>query len=278
MSRADITPASYRRTLPNRLLGSTWVVRTVGQYLPQGEPGGCGEREEDRKHPGVEAGTCRLHWEEVILTGMCSRLATNAAGQDVCRPKSVDLTSSLEQLNILISTYEHRSRFDEILSLLEAGLSLERAHVCQAPYFERIPNSIHCRFTELSIFYSKYRPEKLMEHLKLFVTRINIPRSSGLPRRPISDPSPSCYALRLEWYHSTFHGKSASVTVTGPDRSSDISDLFRKQEELEKSIAALKLLQGPTAQLSSPTSSKRSGESSTTRSEISLIKFPNPRP
>jgi len=31
-------------------------------------------------------------------------------------------------------------------------------------------------FTELSILYSKYRPEKLMEHLKLFVSRINIPK------------------------------------------------------------------------------------------------------
>ena len=29
---------------------------------------------------------------------------------------------------------------------------------------------------ELGILYAKYRPEKLMEHLKLFSTRINIPR------------------------------------------------------------------------------------------------------
>ncbi|KAL6297964.1 armadillo-type protein [Sparassis latifolia] len=31
-------------------------------------------------------------------------------------------------------------------------------------------------FTELSAFYGKYRPEKFMEHLKLFVSRINIPK------------------------------------------------------------------------------------------------------
>lgn len=31
-------------------------------------------------------------------------------------------------------------------------------------------------FTELGILYAKHRPEKLMEHLKLFSTRINIPR------------------------------------------------------------------------------------------------------
>ena len=31
-------------------------------------------------------------------------------------------------------------------------------------------------FTELATLYSKYKPEKLMEHLKLFVSRINIPK------------------------------------------------------------------------------------------------------
>lgn len=68
-----------------------------------------------------------------------------------------------------------------------------------------------------------------------------------------------------------------SVTVTGPDRGSNISDLFRKQEELDNSIAALKLLQGSTGQPSSPTSSsKQSAEPSATRSEFSLSHFPNP--
>ena len=42
--------------------------------------------------------------------------------------------------------YERLGYFDEIMSLLEAGLSLERAHMGI--------------FTELSILYSKYRPEK----------------------------------------------------------------------------------------------------------------------
>ena len=35
---------------------------------------------------------------------------------------------------------------------------------------------MHGRVAELGILYAKYRPEKLMEHLKLFSTRINIPR------------------------------------------------------------------------------------------------------
>lgn len=42
--------------------------------------------------------------------------------------------------------YERRGHFEEIISLLEAGLSLERAHMGI--------------FTELSILLSKYKPAK----------------------------------------------------------------------------------------------------------------------
>lgn len=67
-----------------------------------------------------------------------------------------------EELPALVALYERKGHFDEVLALLEAALSLERAHMGI--------------FTELAILYSKYRPEKLMEHLKLFVSRINIPK------------------------------------------------------------------------------------------------------
>ncbi|TFK26167.1 clathrin heavy chain 1 [Coprinopsis marcescibilis] len=67
-----------------------------------------------------------------------------------------------EELTALIQMYERRGHFEEIIGLLEAGLSLERAHMGI--------------FTELAILLSKYKPAKLMEHLKLFVARINIPK------------------------------------------------------------------------------------------------------
>ncbi|KAF8159760.1 hypothetical protein B0H34DRAFT_858496 [Crassisporium funariophilum] len=67
-----------------------------------------------------------------------------------------------EELTALITLYERRGHFEEIIGLLEAGLSLERAHMGI--------------FTELSILLSKYKPAKLMEHLKLFSARINIPK------------------------------------------------------------------------------------------------------
>ncbi|RUS20583.1 clathrin, heavy polypeptide, isoform CRA_b, partial [Endogone sp. FLAS-F59071] len=67
-----------------------------------------------------------------------------------------------EELEELITVYERNGFFDELMALLEGGLGLERAHMGM--------------FTELAILYAKYRPEKMMEHLKLFVSRINIPK------------------------------------------------------------------------------------------------------
>ena len=47
-----------------------------------------------------------------------------------------------------------------MISLLLVGL--ERAHMGM--------------FTELAILYSKYKPEKMREHLELFWSRVNIPK------------------------------------------------------------------------------------------------------
>jgi hypothetical protein len=38
------------------------------------------------------------------------------------------LTFLQEELQSILRSYEHRGYFDEVLALLEAGLSLERAH------------------------------------------------------------------------------------------------------------------------------------------------------
>lgn len=67
-----------------------------------------------------------------------------------------------EELEELVQVYEKNGYFDELIRLLEAGLNLERAHMGM--------------FTEVAILYAKYQPEKMMEHLKVFVSRINIPK------------------------------------------------------------------------------------------------------
>jgi len=65
-----------------------------------------------------------------------------------------------DELEGLITTYENLGHFEEVMSLMESGLNLERAHMGI--------------FTELGILYAKYRPDKLMEHIKLFWSKLNI--------------------------------------------------------------------------------------------------------
>jgi len=56
--------------------------------------------------------------------------------------------------------YETRGHFEEIIQVLEAGINLDRAH--QGIY------------TQLGICYAKYKEPKLMEHIKLYWSRLNI--------------------------------------------------------------------------------------------------------
>lgn len=67
-----------------------------------------------------------------------------------------------DELEELICYYQDRGYFEELIGLLEAALGLERAHMGM--------------FTELAILYSKYKPEKMREHLELFWSRVNIPK------------------------------------------------------------------------------------------------------
>ncbi|KAL1972352.1 hypothetical protein VTN31DRAFT_6766 [Thermomyces dupontii] len=74
----------------------------------------------------------------------------------------LNLIVHAEELQDLVRQYEWNGYFDELIALLEAGLGLERAHMGM--------------FTELGIALSKYHPDRVMEHLKLFWSRINIPK------------------------------------------------------------------------------------------------------
>ncbi|RYP03538.1 hypothetical protein DL764_005093 [Monosporascus ibericus] len=74
----------------------------------------------------------------------------------------LNLIVDAEQLQALVKQYEREGYFDELIDLLEQGLGLERAHMGM--------------FTELGIALSKYHPERLMEHIKLFWSRMNMPK------------------------------------------------------------------------------------------------------
>ncbi|KAF2671232.1 clathrin heavy chain [Microthyrium microscopicum] len=74
----------------------------------------------------------------------------------------LNLIVHAEELTDLVRQYEHAGYFDELISLLEAGLGLERAHMGM--------------FTELGIALTKYHPDRVFEHIKIFWTRINMPK------------------------------------------------------------------------------------------------------
>ena len=74
----------------------------------------------------------------------------------------LNLIVHAEELQDLVRQYERNGYFDELISLLEAGLGLERAHMGM--------------FTELGNALAKYHPDRVMEHIKLFWSRLNIPK------------------------------------------------------------------------------------------------------
>ncbi|VEU20797.1 DEKNAAC101690 [Brettanomyces naardenensis] len=74
----------------------------------------------------------------------------------------LNLIVQAEELDELVAQYEYNGHFTQLISLFENGLALERAHMGM--------------FTQLAILYTKYQPEKTMEHLKLFWSRINMPK------------------------------------------------------------------------------------------------------
>ncbi|KAI9795364.1 MAG: hypothetical protein M1833_007212 [Piccolia ochrophora] len=119
--------------------------------------------------------TTLVHLEEYQAAVECARKANSVKVwkqvNEACVAKKefrlaqicgLNLIVHAEELQDLVKQYERNGYFDELISLLEAGLGLERAHMGM--------------FTELGIALSKYHPERVMEHLKLFWSRINIPK------------------------------------------------------------------------------------------------------
>jgi clathrin heavy chain len=65
-----------------------------------------------------------------------------------------------DHLEELINLYTREGYSEELIAMLEQGCGLEGAHAGV--------------FTELGVLYSKYNPSKLMEHIKIFWSRMNI--------------------------------------------------------------------------------------------------------
>jgi clathrin heavy chain len=119
--------------------------------------------------------TTLVHLGDYQAAVECARKANNMKVwkevHDACVEKKefrlaqicgLNLIVDAEQLQALVKQYERYGYFDELINLLEQGLGLERAHMGM--------------FTELGIALSKYHPERLIEHLKLFWSRMNLPK------------------------------------------------------------------------------------------------------
>ena len=92
-------------------------------------------------------------WKEVNLACLHAeeiRLANIAGLHIIVHP---------DHLDELIGHYERAGKSAELIQLMEQGLGLDHAH-----------SGV---FTELGVLYSKYNPEKLMEHIKIFHSRMN---------------------------------------------------------------------------------------------------------
>ncbi|XP_051759546.1 clathrin heavy chain 1 isoform X1 [Ctenopharyngodon idella] len=100
--------------------------------------------------------SCTRTWKEVCFAcvdGEEFRLA---------QISGLHIVTHADELEELINYYQDRGYFEELIVLLEAALGLERAHMGM--------------FTELAILYSKYKPQRMREHLELFWSRVNIPK------------------------------------------------------------------------------------------------------
>merc|ERR1719491_2200115 len=97
-----------------------------------------------------------ITWREVNIACVAAkqfRCAEIAAMNIIVHP---------DHLEELITHYEKHGHFEELISLLDSGLSSERSHVGM--------------YTELAILYAKYKPEKLMDFIKLNTQKLNIPK------------------------------------------------------------------------------------------------------
>ncbi len=72
----------------------------------------------------------------------------------------LNVVGVMEQLKALVSHYENKGYFAELIQLLEAAINLERPH--------------QGIFTQLGVAYARYKEEKMMEFVKLYHSRSNI--------------------------------------------------------------------------------------------------------
>jgi clathrin heavy chain len=116
---------------------------------------------------------CHIHLEEyreaVAAAGKANNVSTWKAVCFACLRAGefrLAATCGLEVIKYpdhvdeVVTFYSDLGHFDHLISLFEQGLGLEDAHIGI--------------FTELGILYTKHVPEKVMEHCKVFFSKLNV--------------------------------------------------------------------------------------------------------
>ena len=126
-----------------------------------------------------------------------------------------------DELEDLINYYQDRGYFEELIALLEAALGTSHltSHKSLVKWYvlQVYPDILHVfnvfvvglerahmgMFTELAILYSKYKPEKMREHLELFWSRVNIPKVREFSFFSVNNvvvlACDFCHAVTLSW-------------------------------------------------------------------------------
>lgn len=181
--------------------------------------------------------TTLVHLEDYQAAVDCARKANNIKVwkqvHDACVNKKefrlaqicgLNLIVDAEQLQELVKSYERNGYFDELISLLEQGLGLERAHMGM--------------FTELGIALSRYHPERLMEHIKLFWSRMNMPKMIRACEEANLWPE-----LVFCYYHYDEFDNAALAVIERPENSWDhvqFKEIVVKVANLEIYYRAIK--------------------------------------
>uniref|UniRef100_A0A2K5V2Y9 Clathrin heavy chain n=1 Tax=Macaca fascicularis TaxID=9541 RepID=A0A2K5V2Y9_MACFA len=116
----------------------------------------------------VQAASRSNNWEDLVKFLQMARKKGRESYIETELIFALAKTSRLSELEDFINgpnnahIQQDRGYFEELISMLEAALGLEQAHMGM--------------FTELAILYSKFKPQKMLEHLELFWSRVNIPK------------------------------------------------------------------------------------------------------
>ncbi|KAK1738554.1 clathrin heavy chain [Skeletonema marinoi] len=116
---------------------------------------------------------CHIHLEEYREAVAAASLANNVSTwKQVCfaclkasefrlaATCGLEVIKYPDHVDDVVTTYSDLGHFDHLVSLFEQGLGLEDAHIGI--------------FTELGILYTKHVPEKVMEHCKVFFSKLNV--------------------------------------------------------------------------------------------------------